>query len=185
MLFPVVDAFGVPARHDIHTPGAIPVEVRSSDPGSDSPFFGPIKPSQSLSNVRCQAWLLQRPAPCPHDAALASIYWPKLAQTSEVLYVWWQACGEYWYAPAHAVNDGFNVEYLGSNRTLTIHCYFATPWIQTPGPPGVTMTVAFALLVVPTNAFRPGKLTIVQDDRLEHLAGDQSTQFQVATATIS
>jgi hypothetical protein len=41
------------------------------------------------------------------------------------------------------------------------------------------------LLVVPTKALRSGNLTVVQDDRLEHLMGDQSTESPVATATIS
>jgi hypothetical protein len=30
-----------------------------------------------------------------------------------------------------------------------------------------------------------GTITIMQDDHLEHLVGDQSDQYQLATATIS
>jgi hypothetical protein len=39
--------------------------------------------------------------------------------------------------------------------------------------------------LVPANAIPPGTLSIVQDDRLEHLVGDQSAEATIATATIS
>jgi hypothetical protein len=186
MILLLLDGFGTPAEHDIHTPGAISIEVQVSDPGSDWPVSGPIKPSESLNYVRCQAWLLRRPAPCADDATLARDYWPKLGQTSNSLYVAWYACGQYWNSPSHAINTGFNVEYLGASRTLTIHCYTAVPWIPPPDLPGVEATVgSVPLLVVPTKALRSGNLTVVQDDRLEHLMGDQSTESPVATATIS
>jgi hypothetical protein len=80
--------------------------------------------------------------------------------------------------------SGFNVEYLGFSRTLTIHCYFARAWIwrQTPSALEVPTT---ALLLVPTSGIPPGSLAVVLDDRIEHLIGDETTEAQIGTATIA
>jgi hypothetical protein len=40
-------------------------------------------------------------------------------------------------------------------------------------------------VAVPTSSFQHGTVRIVEDDRLEHLLGDQSTEFQLATVAIS
>ena len=67
-----------------------------------------------------------------------------------------------------------------------IHCYVAEPWITHHETLfGVAALARVSLLVVPTVAMGPGAIQVVEDDRIEHLVGDQSTEFQVATATIS
>lgn len=42
-----------------------------------------------------------------------------------------------------------------------------------------------AILVIPTESFLIGTVNIVEDDRIEHLVGDWSTEYPVATAPIS
>jgi hypothetical protein len=42
-----------------------------------------------------------------------------------------------------------------------------------------------AILVIPTESFLIGTVNIVEDDRIEHLVGDWSTEHPLATATIS
>jgi hypothetical protein len=46
------------------------------------------------------------------------------------------------------------------------------------GPP-------FSLVVVSTDSISAGTINIVEDDRIERLIRDQSTEFLLATATIS
>ncbi len=186
LAFLLTDAFGAPPAHDIHASGGIPIQIQipNSELGS---FGGPargIKASQSLRDVRCQVWLMQRPGPCPDEATLAAAYWPKLTQSPKTLYVGWSPCGEYWNDPVPRYL-GFNVEYVESQRTVLIHCYLATPLIHGPVAPGARTTGALALVLVPTDLIHAGNLSIIQEDRVEHLFGDQVTDFTVATATIS
>jgi hypothetical protein len=42
-----------------------------------------------------------------------------------------------------------------------------------------------ALILVPTDAISPGMLTVIRDDRIEHLVGDQSTEVRLGTLTVS
>jgi hypothetical protein len=149
-----------------------------------------MKPSLSLADIRCQEWHLaftnpHRADPCPDATTLALSYWPQLTPSSKTLYVGWLPCGSYSKVGGQGIANGFNVEYLSSNRTMIIHCYFARPWIWQPGPPGTYAIAPLVLLLVPTNAIPTGTLSIVQDDRLEHLIGDQSAESTLATATIS
>jgi hypothetical protein len=185
LIFLIADAFGAPSVHDIHSSDGIPIRIQIPD--VESSFGGParaIKASQSLSDVRCQVWLMNRPSPCPDEATLASAYWPKLTQSPRTLYVGWSPCGEYWNDPLPKYL-GFNVEYVQSQRTVLIHCHLAKPWIHGPAAPGVRTTGALVLVLIPTDFIRAGNLSIVQEDRIEHLFGDQVTDFAVATATIS
>ncbi len=41
------------------------------------------------------------------------------------------------------------------------------------------------LVLVSTDAIPGGRLTVVQDDRIEHLIGDQTTETALGTVTIS
>jgi hypothetical protein len=83
------------------------------------------------------------------------------------------------------VSIGFNAEYFGADRTLILHCYFARPWLWQHPPSGVYALEPMLLLLVPTNGIPPGNLSIVQDDRVEHLIGDETYESPLGSATIS
>jgi hypothetical protein len=69
---------------------------------------------------------------------------------------------------------------------LTIHCHVAWPWIAIPaGARGVVAIRETSLIEVPTDAITPGTLRVVQDDRIEHLIGDQTTETELGTVTIA
>ncbi len=106
-------------------------------------------------------------------------YFPHLGQTPHTLYVIWPHC------PSGGSRQGLNIELSYSTRTLIIHCYAARQWLYAPGAPGVGPTRSWSLLSVPTDTIGPGRLNIDEDDRIEHLFGDQSDQHQLATATIT
>jgi hypothetical protein len=101
------------------------------------------------------------------------------------LYVGWLPCDSYSSWGGYGVSSGFNAEYIGASRTVIVHCYFARPWLWRPGPPGVYAVAPLLLLLVPTNGIRAGTLTIVEDDRLEHLVGDQSSESPLGRALVS
>jgi hypothetical protein len=175
-------AFLPPPAHDVHTPGAIAIEVHIAAIPPTVTIWRHIGPSQSLAEIRCQAWHedvgnSQAGDQCPDGASLALRYWPKLKQSSKALYI--GSCDQ-------SLDVGVNVEYLVVNRTLTIHCYSTAPWIAGIGHSGAAALCCFPeLLVISTNAIRSGSLSIIQDDRIERLFSDQSREFQLATATIS
>lgn len=50
---------------------------------------------------------------------------------------------------------------------------------------GVEAAPPAALLVVPTSGIPAGNLNVIEDDRVEHLLGDDSTESELGTATIS
>jgi hypothetical protein len=78
------------------------------------------------------------------------------------------------------------LEYQSSRRSLVIHCYTAQPWVNYElHLPGVVAERALAVLVVSTESLPAGDITIVEEDRIEHPLRDRSTEFQLATATIS
>jgi hypothetical protein len=182
--FLLTDAFLAPSAHDIHSPGGVSIRIQIADSDTGG-FARGYKPSQSLADVRCQVWRTYKGDPCPDDATAAQLYWPRLTQSPKTLYMTWSPCGQYSNYPVATAYYGFNVEYLDSKRTMIIHCYQATPWIHGPGAPGANATLSFALLLIPTEAIPAGRLSVVQDDRVEHLFGDQSSEYQIATATIS
>lgn len=170
-----------PPSHDVRTPGAVPianVKVAPSDGVGMPVYFSATTPapSTSLDDERCQAWLSRAKGPCPDAATLAQQLWPSLAQNPKTLYVTVPAsCG------------GFNVEYMASSHTLVVHCYTALGWYVAPdlGPPGVEAAPTLILLLVPTGSIAPGDLTVVRDDRVEHLVGDDSSQVVLGKVAIS
>lgn len=175
----LADACITPADHDVHSPGALAIKV--SIAFAEEPVFSSIRPSQSLADVRCQAWQRNSRNSCPDDAVLARTFWPRLTQTPRTLYVGLpSSCDPYDYVA------GFNVEYLRSERTLIFHCHLAAPWIALPtGASGVVMLQSTALVLLPTSAISPGILRVVRDDRIEHLIGDQTTETELGTVTIT
>jgi len=192
MLFLAVDACGTPVSHDIHTPGATPLTIQLADTDPLHALrFEPVTPSESLDTIRCEIWHELNPptSACPDSASLANAYFPRLTQSPETLYFSWQRCGRTQAVyGTYSFATGFNAEYRLSDRTLVLHCNSTGPWVYwfgmgihgigpLPPPP--------SLVTVAATSFGPGTMRIVEDDRLEHFVGDQSTEFQVATATIS
>jgi hypothetical protein len=180
----LADGFVAAPAHDVRTPGATPLAAALVK--SDTRIlFQAVQPSESISDIRCQLWhRLHDPLSCPGD--VASTYFPSITQTASTLYVPWTGCIS-WSGSGAIVNwQGFNLEYMASGRRLVIHCFVAEPWITHHETLfGVAALPSISLLVVPTSAMGRGTVEIVEEDRLEHLVGDQSTEFQLATATIS
>jgi|ERR1700674_929897 len=192
VLFLLADGFIAVPAHDVHSPGAISlsVQIAKTDLPRPAMYFGPIAPRESLDSIRCELWrgLHSETPACPDSAILASSFFPDLSQHTKTLYFLWQRCaGTPGVYGMYFVATGFNAEYRPSDRTLVIHCYSSASWIYLgPVLHGVAaMPPPPTLVAVPTASIRPGTLRIVEDDRVEHLVGDQSTESQVATATIS
>ena len=182
----MAEAFVRPPAHEAHTPGDIAVNatlVVSSPPAYNYPL---LLPTQSLETIRCQLWRSRvRPvtttATCPDSAALAGMFFPSLTQSPKTLYFPWPRCPGTWTGW-----EGFNLEYRSSSRTLVLHCYLAEPWVwRQPMMSGTFAQQPAAILVIPTESFLIGTVNIVEDDRIEHLVGDWSTEYPLATATIS
>ena len=172
-----------PDGHDVHTPGAVAVSgAHLFNELIPTYVFANVRPSMSLADVRCQAWQVARKSVCPDAATISSALWPELKQSPNTLYVGLSTdCVV--YNPVY----GVNVEYLAVNRRLTIHCYSTSAWISMPvGSPGIGPSGPWTrLLLVPTNAIEPGPLTVIRDDRIEHLLGDDSTEVALGTLTVS
>jgi hypothetical protein len=181
--FLLVDGFGSKPAHDVRTPGATPLKAAVGTTDIRN-FFFPVLSSQSISDLLCQAWGRTYPnTSCPAD--LSSTYHASVTQAPNTLYVLWVGCID-WHGAGEIIKwQGYNLEYVPSERKLVIHCYVAEPWIT--HHPTMFGTVGLApqtLLVVPTSSIAPGTIQIVEDDRLEHLVGDQSTESTLGTATI-
>jgi hypothetical protein len=179
----VVGALVQPQPHEVHTPGGEPLIVRSVNSTNALYYNQTIKPSQSLDDIRCGLWHLRNPitSPCPDSAELAGLYFTNLSQSQNTLYVPWQEC---WGTPDGP--GGFDVEYQPSRQALVIHCYVAKPWYWTePRIMGVEAAPPAGLLLIPTGGIQNGSLSVIEDDRIEHLLGDDSTEFQLGIATIS
>ena len=150
-----------------------------SDPAAH--LYQAVQPSQSLTDVRCAIWRVGHAETCPDAATLAGLYFPQLTQSPSSLYVPWLWCA---YSSFGA--DGFNVEYLPTRRAIVIHCYLARPFVWTqPRTMIARAQTALSLLLVPTTLLPGGPVSIIEDDRIEHLVGDQSSEARLGTATIS
>jgi hypothetical protein len=174
----LVVAFVQPAPHEVHTPGSAVVNARLVEIPDRRPFVDRPQPNESIDAIRCEVWhARQSPtSTCPVGEVLAAEYFPALTQTPKTLYIPWDRCRA----------NGFNLEYQSSRRSLVIHCYTAQPWVNYElHLPGVVAERALAVLVVSTESLPPGDITIVEEDRIEHPLRDQSSEFQLATATIS
>jgi hypothetical protein len=185
LVLAAVAAFVKPSPHEVHTPGAEALRVLMVDSFPPPLYFSQaIQPNQSLNDVRCAIWRARHShdSACPDAATLAGMYFSKLTQSPGTLYVPW-----FWCAYTMGA-DGFNMEYQPSRRAVVIHCYVARPWVWI-WRQGFTSTPAVAislsLLLIPTASLPPGPVSVIEDARFEHLIGDQSTEYQRRTATIS
>jgi hypothetical protein len=182
-----IEGCSAPTDHDIHIPGGVPLAVGIPFDDGGARVFGPLGPALSLSEIRIQTWD-QRGSrsgePRPSDARLSQLYWPKLLQSPNTLYVGLPGtCAKYAYV------YGFNVEFLHPSRTLIVHCHVALPWIQVDfsGAHGGSRGLApsTVLVTVSTGPIPSGQLRVVREDRIEHFVGDQVTPTQLGTVNIS
>jgi hypothetical protein len=177
----VVGAFVQPPPHEVRTPGAEALNTRMVDSDPAAHLSQPVQPSQSLDDVRCAIWRLRHTETCPDVYTLAGLYFPQLTQSLSTLYIPWLWCA---YTSFGA--NGFNVEYQPTRRAVVIHCYLATPWVwRRPLTSFANAQPVLSLLLVPTSSLPAGPVSVVEDDRIEYLIGDQSTEHQMGTATIS
>lgn len=170
VIFLLADAFVAPRAHDVHTPGGAEVNVTFFDP-TEKLSWMPTDPSESLADMHCLRPQARPPTCDPTDL---TDQFPNLTQSPHTLYFVWARC----------LGLGTNAEYFPATRSLVIHCYTARQWLWLPGPPGVGPTLFLSLTTVRIGSVTPGRLTIKADQRVEHLFGDQSDEFQVATAAI-
>ena len=179
----VVIAFVPPPAHEVHSAGATP--LKASLVASDLSGYSEIQPTQSISGLRCSVWAKRHGGTtCPDD--IAQTYFPSVTQAPNTLYLIWTGCVS-WHGAGAILNwQGYNVEYLPSNRQLVIHCYLAEGWLAPHQMLyGVAALPRADLLVISTGSISRGDVKIFEDDRLEHLIGDGSTEFELASATIS
>jgi len=181
----LADAFAAPIAHDVHSPGATPVSITRFDdiPGKLDWVYGP--PTQDLAAIRCVAFAAGSSQPKCDPTQVPE--YPKLGQEPHTLYMVW-GCASWFVNGNGILLDGYNVEWFASSRTLVLHCYTGKPWLYFPqrvyGIAPMPLR-AFTLLAVPTSEMASGAIHIDEDDRLEHLIGDQSTEYQLATGTVS
>ena len=182
--FLLVDGFVARPAHDVNTPGATPLKAATVT--TDITYYSyPLPASQSISDLRCRLWTERfADTPCPID--VSSKYLPSVAQAANTLYVLWFGCID-WSGAGAIINwQGYNLEFLPSERKLFLHCYVAEPWIAFHERLyGVAAQIPAVLLLVPTSSMGPGPIQIIEDDRQEHLVGDQSAESPLGTATIS
>jgi hypothetical protein len=181
VVFILVAAFVPPSPYEVHTPGAEALNTLRVDSDPAAHLSQAVQPSQSLNDVRCAIWRVRHTQTCPDAATLAGLYFPRLTQSPSTLYVPWLWCA---YTSFGA--NGFNVEYQPSRRALVIHCYLARPWLwRQPLTSFANAQPVLSLLLVPTASIPAGPVSVTEEDRIEHLIGDQSTEHQMGTATIS
>ena len=178
----LVVAFVAPSGHEVHSPGGTSVTA-AAYPSTDQLAWEPSGPSQSLGDMKCRDFAGGR-SPCTREQ-IASAF-PQLAQSDHTLYYVWSGCIDWSGAGAVIPWEGHNIEYFESSRTLLVHCYIGTAYVYRPETFfGVAGEFAGTLLAIPTSGIGSGSLQIREDDRLEHLVGDQSTEYDLATATIT
>jgi len=172
----LADACLAPSDHDVHSPGGISIKAERANQMDSVNYSGPLRPSESLADIRCQVASHYSSGPCPPDAKMAQGIWPFVKQRPNILYVGLPpSCQGY-----------FNIEYFAHDRRLIIHCHVAYPYISIPtGASGVVAYRVTELIEVPTNTIGPGSLHVVEDDRIEHLIGDQTTETELGTVTIT
>jgi hypothetical protein len=180
----LLEGLAAKPAHEVHTPGA--TALKAVAVATNLPYYSNANPaSQSISDLRCQvARARNATTPCPPD--MASPYLPSVAQSPNTLYLLWIGCID-WHGGGEIIEwQGYNIEFLPDERKLVIHCYTAEPWIAFhQSLYGVAASPIVNLLMVPTGSMGPGPIMIVEDDRREHLVGDQSIESPIGRTVIS
>ena len=182
VIFLLADAFMPPPAHDVHSPGGVSVKVTLFE-SNETVAWKPTAPSQSLASLSCYS--PGRGTPC--DVTTWASSHPSLSQSPHPLFLVWTGCIDWSGGGEIKSWQGFNIEYIPSTRKLVIHCYRAQGWLYVHQYEyGVAAVPRYTLAVVSTaDIGGPGMITIIEEDDLEHLVGDQSDQSQLATVTIS
>jgi hypothetical protein len=179
--------FIAPPPHPVHSSGATELQVTlfTSQP-PNPPLYARVTASESLDVMECGLWRRGSSLPCdPADPSWR--IFPTAAQKPHTLYLLWYGCLDWSGAGPIIPWQGFNFEYLPGSRTVVAHCYKAAPYLYLPDRLyGVAAIPPYQLYAMPDDSFGSGTVTIQEDDRLEHLVGDQSlSQFRLASASVS
>ena len=167
---------GSPPEHDVITMDGRSIAYKTATSYPQVYVYGPITPTTSLYDARCQAWRQRNSGDCPDDGTLARTYWPGLQSADGTLYV-----GLTGYC---ADPSDFNLE-LGRGPTLVLHCHATAPWINlNRGPMGVQAAPITTLLIVSTATWSPGRYSIYREDRVERWLVDQVTTSLLGAVTI-
>lgn len=166
VLLAIVPIAGAPPNNEILSAGSRSIAYQTVN---GTYVAGPIAPTTSLTNARCQAWLDAHSTPCPDATTLAAKYWPSLQPAANTLYIGFQAnCGS--QPPV------FYVElYPGS---ITIHCHWTKPLIDFERPAmGVSALPGSTLLVLSTLTWTPGQYWVYQRDLVERWGSSDSQDW--------
>jgi hypothetical protein len=170
-------ALGAPAESDVVPEGHTPITWEVAEP-SGRLTYGPLVPTTSLANVRCQSWIQDHAGTCPDEQTLAGMYWTKLQQAPQTLYVGAFLCD--------TTRRHFNVEYFESR--LTLHCHstarLINPW-QGPHSDAGPGAAFIELLIVPTVSMIQGQVSIFLEDRIERRFSDIVSTKLIGVATIA
>ena len=154
---------GAPSEHDILSYGGHSIAYQLVESTSLFPqqmVVGPIAPTTSLTNARCEAWLQAHSEACPAATTLEATYWPALQPATRTLYVGVQSWGCV-LTPRH-----FNVELLPSN--LVLHCHATAPLVNTERPAmGVAAPPHTTLLIVSTASWPSGDIRVSRENRVD------------------
>jgi hypothetical protein len=170
-------AIGEPVEHDVLPEGHTALTWQVAEP-SDRYTYGPLVPTTSLANVRCQSWIQDHAGTCPNEQTLAGMYWTKLEQAPQTLYIGAFLCD--------TTRPHFNVDYF--DRRLTLHCHrtarLINPWRgpHSDAGPGAAF---IQLLIVPTSSMTPGRVSICLEDRIERRFSDIVSTKLIGVATIA
>lgn len=175
----LVVAVHVPPPHPVRTDGATVVPAQSFldyRPTFDSSLPAP---TMALADLRCAAWQTTSRDPCPDPSELAKHMWVGATQAQRTLYVGVQdMCDTYGNDRA-----GFNVEYLGSRKTLIVHCVYTRAWFLDRDKDNRPIA-SIVLIAASTAAIPAGAVSVWEDDRVEHVVGDDSTQTLLGIVVI-
>jgi hypothetical protein len=180
-------AFMSPPPHEVHSPGSSPLRFATfvSDQTVGWETGGP---SQSLADMHCIFHIRQPVGQSQQrDANSLSNHFPALSQQPHVLYLIRPQC--IWIENGHEMRSlSFSADFLPATRALVIHCYAASASLLIPissGGAGTRAAPTQVLLVIPTSSMGAGDIKVSEEDRLERWLGDESTTFQIGTATIA
>ena len=180
----VVEAFVPGSGHPVHSPGGLQIEYRSYTFDRVPYFSVPALASESVEQLRCSTLAANYPNQTCTPSDVKDVI-PGVAQSPDTLYVLWSSCFNYTNG-SHISWQGVNLEFLRLTRTLVIHCYMGTSWFHfVPHAMGISALPPPSLLTIPTPQIGSGRIRIDEDDRFEYLVGDQNTESNLTTATIT
>jgi hypothetical protein len=162
-----------PPVRAISTPGATPVKAESAPSWVSGAGFLAPPPTTSLREVRCKVWRARSGTTCPDDSVLAPQLWPGLSQANHTLYVaMWSGLFRLTDSP-----PSLNVDYQPSSRTVTIHRSVSLPLLvwrsSNDQRDHAALAATLNLLVVHVGGVPAGVVTVVTDDWVERITGDE------------